>query len=171
MKQPGVRVRNRSLHLTVMTSLSFEIAPPNRSILWDQALTIAFTPAVTLFACVAYFTGEMLMATVSAVVAFIGTLLFAMPLARPRLGRIQIEGETLDLSSGFLRVRLPLSQFDLQGTRLAAADDAPADGLGLQFTTSSLHRVIIPRRDGTCVQLSPTHPETFIQTLRALDRA
>ena len=79
-----------------MTSLSFEIAPPNRSILWDQALTIAFTPAVTLFACVAYFTGEILVATVSAAVAFIGTLLFAMPLARPRLGRIHIEGETLE---------------------------------------------------------------------------
>lgn len=149
-----------------MAHQSFEIAPPTRSILWDQALTIAFTPAVTLFACVTYFTGEIPMATVSAVVAFGGTLLFAIPLARPRLGRITLHDDALEISSGFLRARLPLDQFDLSAARRATAD-ARSDASCLSLTTASQHLVILPRRDGELVQVSPADPNAFLAALIA----
>lgn len=149
-----------------MTMQTFDIAPPSHSIVWDHALTIAFTPAVTLFGCVAWFTGHMPMATISALVAFGGTLLFAIPLARPRLGRIALSDESLDLDSGFMHARLPLTDLQLADAHVATGKATPTPSC-LRLTTSRGTQVAIPRRDGSTVLLSPVDPAALVAALHA----
>jgi hypothetical protein len=147
-----------------MTLQTFELAPPRRAFLWDQALALAFTPAVTVYGAIHFFTGQGMLGLLAGLVGFVGTLIFAIPLARPQLPRVTLAGDRLEITSGYLRTSWPLASLDLAGAHRISAPRGES-GSALELVTRPETMVVIPRPGGGELRLTPTDPAAFLAAL------
>ena len=141
----------------------FELAPRSRRNDWDKALAFSIAPAVPTFAAIYFFAGGPVLATIVTAACFVGTFLCALTLASTPLGRIALTEDELRLDSGFLHTRIPLCELDLDAAR--AGDDTMASP---RLVTAVSYAVLIPRRVGPPIVVTPLNRDAFISTLRTL---